>query len=812
MANRPRSKTRFTGRYIRYRTTAPPRSEEEYSQYRRTGPPRFGEEYNQYGRTGPPRSEEEHSAYRNTGPPRSEEEQSAYSRTSSPRFEEEQSAYSRTGSPRFRGRHTEYRTRAAPGYKEEFLQNVRRTELEKLPLEAGLVAVYSTVEEYCSQALEFMVHYYDDDVRKALVSQIESCKDNVKMVKDRQKSILFCGGMSVGKSRTISSIIQNDIMPFGKGHTTSKIICVSGIDDEIPYVIDKVRDSEQTFDNTDSLNEYLNDANDDGEEKGGNVPVISIQLPKNEVQFFQNNNVTLIDSPGFTDNETFQEAVKKYFGKVMLVVLVIDTDHGIRKQDKQMIRQVKETIALPSIYVVINKCDTVEEKEKASLEKLHKEVQAFLRDSCSLKEGEEDERIFRMSAKEALKKDRQYTDVLKEFTTELSRNVSAMSRNEKKNLSETDLNNAKTVIRQYVFGLQICQHETSQMCNCCKSPITQKSVCDIIEVKTKMEERFLKSHCTRLMQMKQELQQIISMIDKKQKDKKQNICHLASENIGLLTPESQKMTSKDRLQNVFKNISERIVNIAAKNTTNSDDKSKGEGSYDESIPPWYQTLTLMVEEEISEEINKILKEARQQVEKLLFKELSYNEEKCLFKEKLSTHQDKVHMEQYKVQGKEEELKNQVSSAHNFSAGTVIANAATTILGVQAVGGTAGAAGGVATVFTYAETVTVGAVTAGAAGVGLAAAGLLTGVASMGVLGSYISKYIRLYKSNKELIEHLKKVYKEGNEEYVKILLTEIDKLVTSLTKDMCHLAIESIQETTNVAKRKIEIALNFDVD
>ena len=801
MANRPRS-TRFRGGYNRYGTTEPPRSEEEYSQYRRTGPPRSEEEYSQYRRTGPPRSEEEYNQYGRTGPPRSEEEHSANRRT---------------GSTRFRGRHTQHRTRAAPGHKEEYQQsNVRRTEIEKLPLEAGLVAVYSTVEEYCSQALEFMVHY-DDGVRKALMSQIESCKENVKMVKDREKSILFCGGMSVGKSRTISSIIENDIMPFGKGHTTSKIIRVSGVDDKIRCEIDNVTDYEEKFDSMESLEKYLNktathSANHGGEQSEDvKVSVISIQLPRNEVPFFQHNNVTLIDSPGFTDNKTFQEAVKKYFGKVMLVVLIIDIDHGILEQDRQMIEHVKKVFALPSIYVVINKCDTVEEKEKASLDELQEEAEVFLRDLCSFKEGEEKQRIFQMSALKAIQQDRHYTEVLKKFTEELSTNLSAMSKNEKQNLSEIDLDNAKSVIMRYVFKLQMCEHEMGQLCNCCKSSITKKSVSDIIEVNTKMEERFLKSHCTRLMQMQQELRQVVLSIDKIQEKKKQNIC-LASENIGLLAPVSQQMIPKDRLQNVFKDISKRIDNIAAKNVTKSDDMSKEERSHDALTPSWHQTLILKVEKEVSQEINKILKEARQHVEKVLVKELSHDKEKRFFQEKLSTYQDKFHVEHYRIQDKEEELKNQASRAQNFSAGTVIANAATTILGVQAVGGTAGAAGGVATVLTYAETVTAGAVTAGAAGVGLAAAGLLTGIASMGVLGTYISKYIHLYKSNKELFEHLKKVYEEGNEEYVKILLTEIDKLVTSLAKDMRDLAIESIQETANFAKRKIEIALNFDVD
>ena len=496
MANRPRS-TRFRGGYNRYGTTEPPRSEEEYSQYRRTGPPRSEEEYSQYRRTGPPRSEEEYNQYGKTGPPRSEEEHSANRRT---------------GSTRFRGRHTQHRTRAAPGHKEEYQQsNVRRTEIEKLPLEAGLVAVYSTVEEYCSQALEFMVHY-DDGVRKALMSQIESCKENVKMVKDREKSILFCGGMSVGKSRTISSIIENDIMPFGKGHTTSKIIRVSGVDDKIRCEIDNVTDYEEKFDSMESLEKYLNktathSANHGGEQSEDvKVSVISIQLPRNEVPFFQHNNVTLIDSPGFTDNKTFQEAVKKYFGKVMLVVLIIDIDHGILEQDRQMIEHVKKVYALPSIYVVINKCDTVEEEEKATLDVQQKKAEVFLRDLCSFKEGEEKQRIFQMSALKAIQQDRHYTEVLKKFTEELSTNLSA---NEKQNLSEIDLDNAKSVIMRYVVKLQLCEHEMGQLCNCCKSPITQKSVSDIIEVNTKMEEPFLKSHCTRLMQMQQELRQVV---------------------------------------------------------------------------------------------------------------------------------------------------------------------------------------------------------------------------------------------------------------------------------------------------------------
>ena len=77
--------------------------------------------------------------------------------------------------------------------------------------------------------------------------------------------------------------------------------------------------------------------------------------------------------------------------------------------------------------------------------------------------------------------------------------------------------------------------------------------------------------------------------------------------------------------------------------------------------------------------------------------MQHDIEKSLFDKKWTDYENKGHIEVYREQGEEESLKKRASEDGNFTAKTVLFNAAKTILGVQAVGGAAGAAGGAASV-------------------------------------------------------------------------------------------------------------------
>ena len=81
-------------------------------------------------------------------------------------------------------------------------------------------------------------------------------------------------------------------------------------------------------------------------------------------------------------------------------------------------------------------------------------------------------------------------------------------------------------------------------------------------------------------------------------------------------------------------------------------------------------------------------------------------EKSLFNQKWTDYENTGHVEAYREQGAEKNLKKRAAETSNYTAKTVLSNAAKKIIGLQAVGGATGAAGGAATAAAGIEIVTV----------------------------------------------------------------------------------------------------------
>lgn len=228
---------------------------------------------------------------------------------------------------------------------------------------------------------------------------IEGVKKIIKVLARDHMKVAFFGRTSNGKSTVINSVLHNNILPFGMGHTTNCFLQIEGIDsNEAYYVLDNNPDQKL---NIDSIHQLANALNSDNI---GDDTLCKVYWPKDKCNLLKDD-VVLVDSPGIDVSPNLDAWIDKYCMDADVFVLVSNSESTLMRAEKSFFHKVGEKISKPNIFILNNRWDVVTaEGEADKVKKQHTERSIlFLCDELNVIAKEEaEERVFFVSAKEVI--------------------------------------------------------------------------------------------------------------------------------------------------------------------------------------------------------------------------------------------------------------------------------------------------------------------------------------------------------------------------------------------------------------------------
>jgi len=228
---------------------------------------------------------------------------------------------------------------------------------------------------------------------------IEGVKKIIKVLARDHMKVAFFGRTSNGKSTVINSVLHNNILPFGMGHTTNCFLQIEGIEsNEAYYVLDNNPDQKL---NIDSIHQLANALNSDNI---GDDTLCKVYWPKDKCNLLKDD-VVLVDSPGIDVSPNLDAWIDKYCMDADVFVLVSNSESTLMRAEKSFFHKVSEKISKPNIFILNNRWDVVvSEGEAEKVKKQHTERSIlFLCDELNVISKEEaEERVFFVSAKEVI--------------------------------------------------------------------------------------------------------------------------------------------------------------------------------------------------------------------------------------------------------------------------------------------------------------------------------------------------------------------------------------------------------------------------
>lgn len=228
---------------------------------------------------------------------------------------------------------------------------------------------------------------------------IEGVKKIIKVLARDHMKVAFFGRTSNGKSTVINSVLHNNILPFGMGHTTNCFLQIEGIDsNEAYYVLDCDPSRKLSIDSIHQLANALNSDNI------GDDTLCKVYWPKDKCNLLKDD-VVLVDSPGIDVSPNLDAWIDKYCMDADVFVLVSNSESTLMRAEKSFFHKVSEKISKPNIFILNNRWDVVTaEGEADKVKKQHTERSIlFLCDELNVIAKEEaEERVFFVSAKEVI--------------------------------------------------------------------------------------------------------------------------------------------------------------------------------------------------------------------------------------------------------------------------------------------------------------------------------------------------------------------------------------------------------------------------
>lgn len=267
--------------------------------------------------------------------------------------------------------------------------------------------IFLNIESYIHETRSFLDTLHERDTICPAESFCNVIKFEVKvkliremLCRDHMK-VAFFGRTSNGKSTVINSVLGDNILPAGIGHTTNCFLQVEGTDANEAYLVHEKSPSERL--NVESVSHLANALNS---ETLGDSTLVRIFWPKSKCPLLRDD-VVLVDSPGIDVSPNLDEWIDKHCLDADVFVLVLNAESTLMYTEKSFFYKVNEKISKPNIFIINNRWDAAASEPDYSdkVRKQHTDRNtSFLCDELNvISRAKAQDRVFFVSAKEVLK-------------------------------------------------------------------------------------------------------------------------------------------------------------------------------------------------------------------------------------------------------------------------------------------------------------------------------------------------------------------------------------------------------------------------
>lgn len=243
-----------------------------------------------------------------------------------------------------------------------------------------------------------------DVVSSDVLTKIESFSAQVEgirevLARDRMK-VAFFGRTSNGKSTVVNAMMRDKVLPSGIGHTTDCFISVEGSETDEAYL--QIQDSSERM-SIQSVGQLAHALHSERVADHQNT-IVHVFWPKSRCHLLQND-VVLLDSPGIDVEPNLDEWIDKHCMDADVFVLVSNAESTLMRTEKSFFHKVSEKLSKPNIFILNNRWDASageEYSEAVKKQHMERDVKFLVEELKVVTEQEAADRVFFVSAKEAL--------------------------------------------------------------------------------------------------------------------------------------------------------------------------------------------------------------------------------------------------------------------------------------------------------------------------------------------------------------------------------------------------------------------------
>ncbi|XP_030846906.1 mitofusin-1-like [Strongylocentrotus purpuratus] len=265
--------------------------------------------------------------------------------------------------------------------------------------------IYKEVSDHITDSHAFLCA--SQLVSDEQLSKVEAFKNQVRGIQDvlerDHMKVAFFGRTSNGKSTVINAMLRDKVLPSGIGHTTDCFLCVEGCEGQEGYM-SRQNSSEKI--STTSVSQLANAlAGERDHEDFQQRSILHIFWPKTQCHLLKND-VVLLDSPGIDVEHDMDEWIDDHYMDADVFVLVSNAESTLTRTETSFFLKVSAKLSKPNIFILNNRWDASanepENMEVVKRQHLEREIKFLVEELKVMTEAQAKDRIFFVSAKEAL--------------------------------------------------------------------------------------------------------------------------------------------------------------------------------------------------------------------------------------------------------------------------------------------------------------------------------------------------------------------------------------------------------------------------
>ncbi|WP_177174296.1 dynamin family protein [Salipaludibacillus aurantiacus] len=172
---------------------------------------------------------------------------------------------------------------------------------------------------------------------------------------ESRRSLMLCGTFNNGKTSFIHSILNQEIAKTDLIPTTSTVSFIEAADRTLRYEITGKTELKEINQEDFLINTTIDHDNDEGRH---NQKRYLVKTP-----FKRFDQVRFIDTPGFNDRSTDQNATFENLHYADALLYIMSAEHPFTRIEKETIDRIRETAPGLPIHIVVNKMDYVYDDE-----------------------------------------------------------------------------------------------------------------------------------------------------------------------------------------------------------------------------------------------------------------------------------------------------------------------------------------------------------------------------------------------------------------------------------------------------------------